>query len=262
MKKILVCGLPGSGKTYFSTKLKEMFGEEAVHYNADDVRKQNNDWDFSPEGRKRQASRMRSSAELANNMGKHAILDFVCPKQEYRDIVSADLIFWVKRTPVRDFPDTTAMFEPLNASLENLTIIDDNTDVDALINQIHLELKTLDFDYNKPTALMIGRYQPFHDGHKALFIEALKKHGQVCIAIRDMPSSASNPFSVTKVVDNIHAALVEYRGKYVVEVLPNIVDVVYGRDVGWTVSKIDLPDHIESISATKVREQLRKEGKL
>ena len=111
MKTILVFGLPGSGKTTFATKLKEMFGDRAMHFNADTVRKEANDWDFSDEGRRRQANRMRSSAEMAHNMGKHAILDFVCPKQEYRNIIEADYEIYMKIPPVRDFPDTTAMFE-------------------------------------------------------------------------------------------------------------------------------------------------------
>lgn len=250
MKTILICGLPGSGKTYFATKLKELFGESALHFNADEVRKQNNDWDFSPEGRKRQASRMRSSAEMAHNMGKHAILDFVCPKEEYRDIVNADITVWVRRTPVRDFADTTAMFEPLDADY----YIFDGTNIKEVIDNIHLEIKTSEFDMTKSTALMIGRYQPFHAGHKALFEKALEKHGQVCIVVRSMPSSVNNPFSVDTVVENIHKDLVEHRGKYLVQVMPNIVDVVYGRDVGWTVSKIDLPPEIEAISATKIRQ--------
>jgi hypothetical protein len=68
-----------------------------------------------------------------------------------------------------------------------------------------------------------------------------------------MPRSESNPFDAFQVVNNIHDALKEYLGKYEVVILPNIVDVVYGRDVGWTVSKIDLPPEIEAISATKIR---------
>ena len=112
-KTILVCGLPGAGKTYFATKLKEVLGDTAVHVNGDDIRTMHNDWDFSEEGRLRQAKRMRKYAKEETANGKHVILDFVCPKQIYRDIVGADIIVWANRTPVRDFPDTTAMFEEL-----------------------------------------------------------------------------------------------------------------------------------------------------
>ena len=254
MKTILVYGLPGSGKTTFARKLKELLGDRAMHFNADEVRKEVNDWDFSDEGRKRQANRMRSAAEMAHNMGKYAILDFVCPKQEYRDIINADYEIYMSISPVRDFPDTTAIFEkPLYPSVWEVSSYEES---DLDVKFLFEDLIESEFDYNAPTALMIGRFQPFHSGHKALFLKALEKHGQVCIAIRDMPQDSKNPFTAYEVLQNIKNELIEYAGKFEVIILPNIVDVVYGRDVGWTVSKIDLPPEIEEISATKIREQM------
>lgn len=255
MKTILVFGLPGSGKTTFARKLKEKLGNRALHFNADFVRKEANDWDFSEEGRRRQANRMRSSAEMAINMDKYAILDFVCPKKEYRDLINADYAVYMNRTPVRDFADTTALFEKPNSN-EILWTIDDHTDVDSLVEMMANFLMEQEFKETAPTALMIGRYQPFHAGHKALFMKALEKHGQVFIAVRDMPRDSNNPFDASEVVKKIHEQLTDYVGKYRIMILPNIVDVVYGRDVGWTVSKIDLPPEIEAISATKIREQM------
>jgi adenylylsulfate kinase len=250
MKTILVFGLPGTGKTTFAAKLKELLGDKAIHFNGDEFRKTYNDWDFSEEGRRRQAERMRAAALNAWQVNRYAILDFVCPKQEYRDLINADLVVWMDRTPVRDFADTTAIFEePTKFTWR----IKDNADSSMIVELISEYLLENQFDENASTALMIGRYQPFHAGHKALFEKALQKHGQVCIAVRDMPRNDKNPLDALSVVENIHNALKEYRGKYVVVVLPNIVDVVYGRDVGWTVSKIDLPPEIEAISATKIR---------
>jgi adenylylsulfate kinase len=254
MKTILVFGLPGSGKTTFATKLKEMLGDTAMHFNADTIRKEANDWDFSDEGRRRQANRMRSSAEMAHNMGKHAILDFVCPKQEYRDIINADYEIYMNIAPVRDFPDTTAIFEkPLYPSVWEIRSYEES---DLDVKFLFEDLIDSGFNPNAPTALMIGRFQPFHPGHKALFLKALEKHGQVCIAIRDMPRDEKNPFDAAQVAQNIKEELREYAGKFEVVILPNIVDVVYGRDVGWTVSKIDLPPEIEAISATKIRAEM------
>ena len=257
-KTILVCGLPGAGKTYFSNKLKETFGDDdspIVHINGDDIRSMHNDWDFSEEGRKRQAERMRKHADEVNADGKHVILDFVCPKQEYRDIIKPDILVWANRTPVRDFPDTTAMFEPPKEWDYRLIDKHDEWDYDGFTSCIwgHTE----DMVETTPTALMIGRFQPWHDGHTALFKKALEKHGQVCIAVRTMRKSANNPFDFLDVWENIMEALDGYEGRYEVIQVPNIVDVVYGRDVGWTVSKIDLPPEIEAISATKIRKAMK-----
>jgi hypothetical protein len=248
---ILVFGLPGSGKTTFANKLKELFGDRAAHLNGDEVRKLHNDWDFSEEGRRRQAVRMKDLAEQYKASGQHVILDFVCPKEEYRDIINADIEVYMNIPPVRDFPDTTAMFEkPTSPFMWTVSSYESaNTEPLAVYDQV----MEMDFDFNAPTGLMIGRFQPFHAGHKALFLKALEKHGQVCIAIRDMPTNEKNPYNAFEVMDKIHEDLVQYRGKYHIAILPNIVDVVYGRDVGWTVSKIDLPAEVEAISATKIR---------
>jgi hypothetical protein len=255
MKTILVFGLPGSGKTTFARKLKELFGDRAIHFNGDEFRKTYNDWDFSEEGRRRQAERMRNAAINAHNEGKYAILDFVCPKQEYRDIINADYEIYMNIPPVRDFPDTTAIFEKPDPMLLWEITSYEESDEDAYI--IYNDVMASKFESTAPTALMIGRFQPFHAGHKALFLKALEKHGQVCIGVREMPSSEKNPFNVVDVVANIYRELDAYRGNFEIIILPNIVDVVYGRDVGWTVSKIDLPPEIEAISATKIREQIK-----
>ena len=252
-KTILVFGLPGSGKTYFAERLKQRLGEAAVHINNDDIRSAHNDWDFSDEGRLRQARRMKAVADAGKENGMHVILDFVCPKKEYRDIIKADISVYANRTPVRDFPDTTAMFEP---PTEFDYLILDESVIDCTIDSIALWLQ--DFDDTAPTALMIGRFQPFHAGHKALFEKALAKHGQVCIGVRELPRDDKNPFPFSEVAARIECALAEYQGKFQVLQLPNVVDVVYGRDVGWTVTKIDLPPEVEAISATKIREDMKK----
>ena len=135
------------------------------------------------------------------------------------------------------------------------------------------------FSWKKPTAQMLGRWQPWHDGHTALFKKALMETGQVCIMIRDVGgivgedagagrtvAQDDNPFDEKEVITNIRAGLKEhgYRAgiEYVIIVVPNIVDISYGRGVGYTFTEHDLGENIHDISATKIRAKLRQEGKL
>ena len=137
----------------------------------------------------------------------------------------------------------------------------------------------MSFDWKKPTTQMLGRWQPWHAGHTALFKKALAETGQVCIMIRDVGgilgedagagrtvTQDDNPFILIDVIRNIDAALSKEGftngNEYIVMRMPNIVDISYGRGVGYTFTEHDLGEEIHSISATKIRAQLRSEGKL
>ena len=119
-----------------------------------------------------------------------------------------------------------------------------------------------EWDNKKPTAQMLGRWQPFHDGHYALFEEIIKKTGQVCIQIRDVQGVDDNPFDFETVKKNILVALKEYKNRIQVTLVPNITNICYGRGVGYKIEEIVLDEKTQQISATKIREQMRKEGKL
>jgi cytidyltransferase-like protein len=109
-------------------------------------------------------------------------------------------------------------------------------------------------NYNKSTAQMLGRYQPFHDGHVELFKKILEKTGQVVIMVRSC-TGEKNPYPFKTVKRKINKRLRNYRGKYVVIRVPNITNICYGRDVGYVIEKISLPKTIESISATEIRKK-------
>jgi nicotinamide mononucleotide adenylyltransferase len=112
-------------------------------------------------------------------------------------------------------------------------------------------------DYSKPTAQMLGRWQPFHDGHLALFKKILKKTGQVQIMVRTMPKSDNNPFEFEEIKKKIKKKLKNYKGKFEVIKVANITNICYGRDVGYKIEKIILPKQIQKISATKIRNKLK-----
>ncbi len=101
-------GLPGSGKTTLASELVPLL--KAKWLNADEVRKEANDWDFSPEGRTRQAKRMWSKAEEYKNQGNHVVADFVCPTPAARALFPADFIIWVDTIKEGRFDDTNKMF--------------------------------------------------------------------------------------------------------------------------------------------------------
>ena len=108
MKIILVMGLPGAGKTTLADELAPML--EAKRLNADEIRKAANDWDFSEEGRKRQARRMAEHALKLKNEGNYVVADFICPTPEARNLFPADFIIWVDTIKKGRFEDTNQMF--------------------------------------------------------------------------------------------------------------------------------------------------------
>jgi nicotinamide mononucleotide adenylyltransferase len=137
----------------------------------------------------------------------------------------------------------------------------------------------MNFDWKKPTAQMLGRWQPWHDGHTELFKKALAETGQVCIMIRDVAGIVGedagagrtakqddNPFTLMQVIDGIIQGLEDAGftegNEYIIMTVPNIVDISYGRGVGYTFTQHNLGEEIHSISATKIREKMRVDGKL
>ena len=135
------------------------------------------------------------------------------------------------------------------------------------------------FDPQKPTTQMLGRWQPWHDGHTELFKKALSETGQVCIMVRDVGgiigsdagagrtlAQDDNPFKWKEVRRNIIAGLNKAGYligiDYIIIKVPNIVDISYGRGVGYTITQHNLGENIHNISATKIRADMRKEGLL
>ena len=108
MKIILIMGLPGSGKTTLANELAKLIDSKRL--NADEIRKAANDWDFSEEGRKRQAKRMAEHAIKLKGEGNNVIADFICPTPEARNLFPADYIVWLDTIKEGRFEDTNQMF--------------------------------------------------------------------------------------------------------------------------------------------------------
>lgn len=134
------------------------------------------------------------------------------------------------------------------------------------------------FDYKKPTVQMLGRWQPWHDGHTALFKKAHAITGQVVIMVRDVfkydgdagagrtVAQDDNPFGMIDVIANIENGLAPHGfhngHQYLILEVPNIVDISYGRGVGYTFTEHDLGADVHNISATKIRKEMRDNGEL
>lgn len=145
MKKILIMGLPGSGKTTLSTALAPKL--HAVHFNADEIRQNiHKDLSFSIEDRIEHAKRMGILCDIVNRTGVYAIADFVCPTESTREAfgIKNAFVVWVNRTPVRDFSETTALFkEPREYHVK---ITDDQT-LDYSVNRVYDFVKSFNKDY-------------------------------------------------------------------------------------------------------------------
>lgn len=128
------------------------------------------------------------------------------------------------------------------------------------------------FDWKKPTVQMLGRWQPWHDGHQALFKRCVAKTGQVIIQVRDVQGASGgdgqddNPFDWEAVCKNIEDGLAKdnfHRGQeYEIMLVPNIVNITYGRGVGYKFEEEVFEESITDISATKIRKEMRDKGTL
>ena len=128
------------------------------------------------------------------------------------------------------------------------------------------------FDWKKPTVQMLGRWQPWHTGHQELFKRAIEKTGQVMIQVRDVHGTSGgdgqddNPFNWDEVCRNISDGLIDdgYRRgiHYEIMMVPNIVNITYGRGVGYVFEEETFDESVTEISATKIRKKMREEGDL
>jgi adenylylsulfate kinase len=259
-QRILIMGLPGAGKTYLAQYLLEHLQNEKKRVswlNADDVRKKYDDWDFSHEGRIRQSKRMRDLADSMTDMD-FVICDFVAPLIEMRNNFKADWTIWMDTIREGRYADTNKMF--IEPEIYDFRITEQHAEKwsEFIFAHIYDNRRRPSFDWKKETVQMLGRWQPWHDGHRALFERLLAKTGQVVIQVRDVQGwQGSNPFEVEKVKNFIKRDLDPlYQGQYEIQVVPNIVHIGWGRGAGYTAGEETFDDTVTDISATKIRKEL------
>jgi len=251
---IQIIGLPGSGKTELAKALKERIN--AIHLNADEVRATvNSDLGFTPEDRLEQARRMGEMARLISKQGvAPVIVDFVCPTELTRAAFGKpDILIWMDTIKEGRFEDTNKMFVPPADDEWDIGFdghaLDPDQKATVVINTFNLH------DWSAPTTLMLGRYQPWHEGHHALYKEAGKRTDQVLLGVRNTyKTSEKDPLTFDQVKGYI--AKDEFMDGALVLRLPNITNIVYGRDVGYKIEQVDLGAEIHAISATEKRKEM------
>lgn len=249
---IQIIGLPGSGKTELAKSLKERIN--AIHLNADEVRATvSSDLGFSVEDRIEQARRMGEMARLIAKQGvAPVIVDFVCPTDLTRSAFGKpDILIWMNTVDKSRFEDTNKMFEkPVTF---DVIYNDHELNPEQKSTQIisHFGLH----DWSSPTTLMLGRYQPWHEGHHALYQEAGKRTPQVLLGVRNTyKTSDKDPLTFDEVKEYI--AKDDFMTDAMVLRLPNITNIVYGRDVGYKIEQVELDAATQAISATQKRKEM------
>ena len=268
MNKIFwLTGLPCAGKTTIAKELAKNIHAEIL--DGDDIRKIIKNDDFSLEGRK---NHMKSVAEFAFILSKYnnVIVSLVSPIKSVREeiksaypnlteiFIYADLDTCKKR-------DVKGMYKlAMEGKIKNFTGVDDiyeepdekTTKIDTTKNSVEECVKIILEKHHTPQkySLFIGRWQPLHQGHLAIFDKMRQEGRKILIGIRNTGIDEQNPFSVTERIEMIKKQVPDAE----VVVLPDIEAVCYGRKVGYEIKEIKLGEDLESISATKIREQMNK----
>jgi hypothetical protein len=248
---IQIIGLPGSGKTTLATALKDRIN--AVHLNADYVRSTiNSDLGFTIENRIEHARRMGEIAKMLSGQGLNVVVDFICPTPATREAFGQpDILIWMNTIDEGRFEDTNKMF----VSPKTFDIEFSSHKMDEYEKSTYIIQKFNLHDWSAPTTLMLGRYQPWHEGHHALYEEAGKRTSQVMLGVRNtFNTSPKDPLTFNQVKEYI--AKDEFMDSAMVIKMPNITNIVYGRDVGYKIEQVKLGEEIEAISATEKRKQM------
>ncbi len=238
-------GLPRSGKTTLARELAPLLG--AVLFDADEVRKNVNvDLGFKEHDRVEQARRMGWLCDRVVEAGHYAIASFICPTIATRRAFGPCFLVWMNTIEKCQYQDTNQIFEkPVFPDYELQSLQYTPFEVAKVLRDRLLG--------TTPRSLFIGRWQPFHEGHKQLIETALNEGKKVVVGIRDTPISKDNPFTVKDREIMIKRAL---DNRVETCIIPDIDEICVGRKVGYGIREIVLPENVQKISGTEERKNM------
>ena len=267
---IWLTGLPCSGKTTIAHELAKHINAEIL--DGDDIRSIIGNKDFSTEGRRQH---MLMVAEMATRFSRytHVIVALVSPiksvrdeiKEKYPNVVEIfincnpkecmrrDVKGLYKKALAGQLPQFTGVSDPYEPPTDALEIPSDKLNINESV-QLILD----NYFLPKKYSIFIGRFQPLHNGHISLIRKVLDEGKRVCVALRQTPIDKNNPYSVPERMEMFQQV---FGDTVKIIVIPDIEDVCYGREVGWSIREIRLDSQIEAISATAIRTALEKTGK-
>lgn len=247
-RRILVIGPAGERRTAVANGLSKRL--KATHFDGPVLAAA-----FGVDDKVALAQRLGWLCERVVHSRNFAIAEFDCATPAERTAFGDAFVVWVDSVP---HEEAAAMgFVPPEVWDVQVTNIGAP---EAWVEQIVPKIVPV-FNTKAPTALFLGRYQPFHDGHRGLILEGIKRVGQAVIAVRDTQGTdAKNPYGYEDVKARIEIGLADQRGRFIVLPVPNITNIFYGRDVGYQLEYIDLDPALQDISATKIRKLLEMPG--
>ena len=253
-------GQPGAGKTTLAKAMIKECTDKCIHVDGDGLRDLFQNYDYSPEGRVKNIQSVIDLCRFLDNKGFTVVVSVVAPYKKMRDSLKETnqvVEMYIHTTEKRGRENYFAKdYEPPTKDFIN---------IDTTSTTVEESLELISFNRKKPSSfsdtqysMFVGRWQPWHEGHRWLIDQRLKEGKNVLLMVRDIEVDEKNPFGTDWVVNNLHTQLSDLikEGRIKIMVIPDIESVNYGRGVGYDIIEHIPPPHVSNISASKIREEM------